>query len=401
MKVKFPLALLFMLAPLGTQAAARAASSPIEITKGGTYSGRWISNDPKIAAVTIRTDEPVVLRDATVSGRGNLIYVLGGKNGANVTVENVTGTAMDPGVAGTARGAFLAGGHFNALTVDHCTMTGMAFGVKVAASNPTVLRITNNRAEDLEDRASDGHGGLLQKRALMGHFVLLDHTVAVQGAEIGWNQSVQTMGTTSTEDVINIYESTGSREHPIRVHDNYLEGASTAVPGKNYTGTALIVDGNSVHDAQPGGWIVFENNQIVATAGTGIGIAYGHDITARNNRVVSCGVDARGHAYAWGASAAVIWNYYKAPGFYNNTITGTSGGMVGPGSSGKPRPMNEWMMRDGSVDASSAIHNNTFTDPCIVDGKVNLQAEAQERMQWNAKLKGAHQTVGARAAGSK
>ena len=392
-KAVLPLAFLALLA--AASGAAESPSAPIEITHGGTYSGHWTSNDAKVPAVTIRTDEPVVLRNSTVSGRGNLIVIAGVKSGANVTVENVTGTALDPGLAGAPRGSFVSAGNFNALTVDHCTIEGTMFGIKAVGANPTVLRITNNVGRNLEDRASDGHGGLLPQRPGLGHFVLLNHVAAVEGAEIAWNESMQAIGSTSTEDVINMYESSGAPGHPIHVHDNYMEGASTAVPGKNYTGTAMIADGNSAPNAMPTAWVLFENNLVVATAGTGVGIAYGHDITARNNRIVSCGEDAAGHKYAWGASAVVIWNYYKVPGFYNNTITGTTGGMVAPGPNHQPRAADAWLGPGSPPDASNAIRDNQFTDPCLVGGKVNLRAEDEERARWKEKLAKARETVGA------
>jgi hypothetical protein len=372
--------------------ASAQTSGPLVITRGGTYSGNWTSNDPKVAAVTIRTSDPVVVDNATVSGRGNLILV---GAGANVTIRNVVGTALDPGVAGASRGAFVLATGFHALTVDHCTITGATFAIKAVGAQPATLTITNNKAINLEDRASDGHGGLTNQRPRLGHFVILDHVVAAQGAEIAWNQDVQVIGATSTEDAINIYESSGSAARPIHVHDNYLEGESTAVPGKHYTGTALIADGSNEVNAVPTAWVLFENNQIVATAGTGIGIAYGHDITARNNRVVSCGVDASGHVYAWGASAAVIWNFYNAPQFTHNVITGTTGGMIAPAANGAMHAADSWRGPDKKPDPSNAIRDSHFTDPCLVNGKVNLHAEDAERAAWAAKLAAARQTVGA------
>ncbi len=386
----FPLASLAL--ALASAAALAQTPNPLVITRGGTYSGNWTSDDPKVAAVTIRTPEPVIVRDATVSSRGNLIVV--GAN-ANVTIRNVTGTVLDPGVAGGSRGAFVLASGFRALTVDHCTITGATFGIKAAGAQPATLAITNNKAVNLEDRASDGHGGLLNQRPRLGHFVILDHVVAAQGAEIAWNQDVQAIGTTSTEDAINIYESSGAQAHPIHVHDNYLEGESTAVPGKNYTGTALIADGGNNPGAALTAWVLFENNQIVATAGTGVGIAYGHDINARDNRIVSCGVDAAGHRYAWGANAVVIWNYYKSPQFANNVITGTTGGMAAPAPGGQMRAANAWRSPDNNPDPSNAIRDSHFTDPCLADGELNLHAEDAERAAWAAKLAAAHQTVGA------
>jgi hypothetical protein len=106
-------------------------------------------------------------------------------------------------------------------------------------------------------------------------------------------------------------------------------------------------------------------------------------------------VDAAGHAYAWGANAVVIWNYYKSPQFTNNVITGTTGGMAAPTSSGKLRAVDAWRSPDNNPDASNTIRDSHFTDPCMVGGKPNLQAEDQERAAWAAKLAAAHETVGA------
>ncbi|MDR3737809.1 MAG: hypothetical protein P4L40_02205, partial [Terracidiphilus sp.] len=110
-KKEFSLLLLVMAASgafgAGLKASQPSVSGPIVITRGGTYSGIWRSDDPKVAAVTIRTDDPVVIRDAKVISRGDLISITGVKTGANVTVENVTGTALDPQVSGKARGSFI------------------------------------------------------------------------------------------------------------------------------------------------------------------------------------------------------------------------------------------------------------------------------------------------------
>jgi hypothetical protein len=380
----------------GGKASKPVPAGPIVITQGGTYSGTWRSDDPKVAAVTIRTNDPVVVRNSHLSSRGDLLVVSGVKTGANVTVENVTGTALDPGVSGQTRGSFLKASNVASLVVKNNTMTGVLFGIKVWSSQPTKLEILNNQATDLEDRASDGNGGFLAKRPAMGHFVILNGVSAASGAEIAWNKVVQTIGQTSTEDVINIYESQGTAAHPIYVHDNYMEGASSPVYTNHYTGTALITDGAATDGNQPTAYVDFENNQVVATAGTGVGIAAGHDIQASGNHVVSCGVTADGNWYAWGANAVVIWNFYKNKSFYNNHVSGTVGGVVAPDGKGGGKKANEWMPKDKNQDSSSAIERDSFTDPCLVNGKVSLRAEDDERALWAAKLAAHRQTVGAR-----
>jgi hypothetical protein len=317
------------------------------------------------------------------------------KTGANVTIENVEGTALDPGITGLQRGAFVIASDFSSLIVKNCSMYGVSSGIMALGGSPVTLKILNNLASNLEDRASDGRGGFLPSRPRLGHFIILNNVTALHGAEIAWNEDIQAIGKTSTEDAVNIYESQGSKAHPIWVHDNYIEGSSAPMPpGKKYTGTAFIADGSPNAKAQQTAYILFEHNQVVATAGSGIGIAYGHDIAARNNRIVSCGVTSSGLHYAWGASAAVIWNYYKDPQFKNNVITGTTGGMVGPGSHNKMKAYDMWEPSTDVADTSNKIGSDSFDDPCIRNGTLNLKAESDERAYWAAKVSSAHKLIG-------
>ncbi len=205
---------------------------------------------------------------------------------------------------------------------------------------------------------------------------------APNGAEIAWNQLVQTIGQTSTEDPINIYLSQGGNGRPISVHDNYVEGNSS--PAKpTYSGNGIITDGDVTGTT---GWVVIQNNQVVHTAGGGIAIANGHDVTVKANRVVSCGRDAAGNTYTqYGPSAIGLWNYYKAPNFYNNSITTTSGGLVAVTQTGAP-VVNDVLAL--TIDSTDVITGNTFSDPCMGPaGVLNLEAEDAERTYWATKLK--------------
>lgn len=374
--------------------SAQQQSAPVTITSGGTYSGNWVSNDPATPAVTIKTTQPVVLQDSVLSGRGTLILISGSGSGANVTVQNVTATALDPQVSGSQRGAFISATSVASLVVRNCSIRGASFGVKLTGAQPSTLQILNNSAVDLEDRASDGNGGFLASRPAMGHFVLLNSVTAASGAEIAWNKVVQSIGNSSIEDVVNLHNTQGSPAHPILVHDNYMEGASSPVYTSHYTGTALITDGATTASKQPTAYVLFQNNQVVATAGTGVGIAAGHDIQASGNRVVSCGVTSSGSWYAWGANAVVIWNYYQSSEFYNNTITGTSGGMVGPGSSNSARAYDVWVNSADASDSGISAAGNNFTDPCLTSTGIDLQAEEAERTFWSQKVASAAELIG-------
>ena len=355
-----------------------AAAKPLVITKGGTYSGTWTSNDPAVPAVQIATREPVVLQNSVLSGRGDLIGL--SVYTANVTVRNVTGTGLDPLVAGKQRGAFFRAYSVNSLVVENCTMSGTSFGILVGYAPVTTLKVLNNVASQLEDRTSDGHGGFQTARPVLGHFIQLAKMTAPNGAEIAWNQLKQVIGSGSTEDGINVYSSSGTASTPIVIHDNYLEGNSSAATTR-YTGNGIITDGDATGNT---GYVLIRNNQVVHTAGGGVAIANGHDVTATGNSVVSCGQDSSGRYYTSGGSAVTLWNFYKNPNFYHNSITGTTGGMVVPNASGKP------VISDASgitLDATNTITGNQFTDPCMVAGIVTPAAEDTARTAWTARLK--------------
>jgi hypothetical protein len=373
----------------------QAASGPIQITSGGSYSGNWNSDDPSTPAVTILTDQPVTIEDSQITGRGTLIRISGVSTGANVTIQDVTGTALDPGVSGMQRGAFVSAAKISSLVVQNCTVTGVSFGITAANSSVAALKILNNLALNLEDRASDGQGGLLAARPDLGHFVILSGIAAPQGAEIGWNQVVQTMGQSSVEDVINIYHSQGAPGEPITVHDNYIEGNSSPSAPTTYTGAGIIADGGS--KAPVTAFASFENNEIVHTAGSGIAIDNGHDVTATGNRIVSCGQDASGAWFAMSyANAAAIWDFYKTgPSlFYNNTVTDSAGGLVRPNAENNPVAADFWGSSLSMTYPGNASSGNDFTNPCLVNGKLNFAAEDAERAYWAQKVAAAGELIG-------
>lgn len=366
---------------------------PLVITQGGTYSGEWTSNDPNTPAVTIKTNEKVVLSDSVITGRGDLIYIPSTVDKAHVVVHDVTGMALDPGVPGVQRGSFLSASNVGSLRVRHCTMLGVSFGVKVLDSTPEEIVITENLGSNLEDRASDGQGSVLPLRPQLGHFIFLNQVTSPNGAEIGWNQLRNTIGQSSIEDVINLYKSQGTATAPLHVHDNFLEGfSSTTTP--SYTGTGVIADGDA-HEPVTA-YVLIENNQIIHAAGSGIEVAVGHDITVAHNKIVSCGLDASGAWYAMPfADAVVVWNYYAAPMFFNHSVTATEGGLLRPSGEGTPEIANLWA-RGGDLGPTDTLTPNTFSNPCLVKGQLNLGAEDIERAAWLKKLNDANLIVGDR-----
>ncbi len=373
----------------------QAASAAITITSGGTYSGNWTSDSPDTPAVTIATEDPVTIEDSVLTSRGTLIRITGAAVGAHVTIDNVTATALDPGVKGLQRGAFVSATNVASLVVRNCTVTGASFGVYAADSTVSTLQVVNNLALNLEDRASDGQGGLLATRPDLGHFVILSRIAAPQGAEIGWNKIVQTMGQSSVEDVINVYRSEGAPGEPIRVHDNYIEGNSSPSAPSNYSGAGVIADGGAT--APVTAYALFENNDVVHTAGSGVVIANGHDVTAAGNRIVSCGQSAAGAWFAMTyANAASIWDFYgSGPSlFYNNTVSATAGGLVRPNAEGGPMTADFWGSALSMTYPGNSAGENDFTNPCLVNGTLDLAAEDAERAYWAQKVAAAGELIG-------
>jgi hypothetical protein len=373
----------------GSSASSSVLVTPVSdptaimITSGGTYSGNWTSTDPKIPAVTILTNEPVILQNSTLSGRGDLIVIYGRQAGANVTIDNVTGTALNPGVAGAARGKFLGVENVSRLSVTHCTMHGVSFGVYVTASAALEsLTIKDNVGDNLDDRKSDGNGGYLLNQRVLGHFIQIGGTYSPNGGEIAWNQMINSDGKASIEDVISFYQGRGAAGKPIAVHDNYIEGAFATGQTTPYTGTGVQMDGDPNYPSTANGFVQIFNNTIVHLAGSGISIAAGHDISVTGNRIVSCGKDVSGNWIAGqGSVALAMLNYYQMNQYFNNYMANNSGGLISPDANGNPEP-GDIYTPSASKDLNNVVSTNVFEQPCLAGSSLNLAAESIERNRW-------------------
>lgn len=97
-------------------------SGPINITKGGVYSGNWRSGSQAIPAVFINTLDTVLITNCRIRSAGDLISdYFGGLYGAvgNVTVTNCYGYGEDSMVSGTSRGAFIYLHRWNSFNISN------------------------------------------------------------------------------------------------------------------------------------------------------------------------------------------------------------------------------------------------------------------------------------------
>jgi hypothetical protein len=390
----------FTTASATVSVAALPASSyagPLTITQGGTYSGKWSSSNPSVPAVTILTDQPVIIQNSIITGPGALIWAnTGGPAGIHLQVSNVLGIEENPNVAGMAKGNFLTFTHGTSLEVDHSTMIGVNNGIAVVSSTMSYLQLVDNTAIDVDDRASNGQGGMETTRPQYGHTILLSDVAATQGANIGWNQLINQQGVASVEDIISIYDSQGaSNSLPITVHDNYVQGAVTS-PGMGYSGGGIITDGAGVAPESVPAFVMINNNQVVDTENYGLAIAAGHDVTLKNNRVFSTGRNASG---AWleipgfgTPTAYYLWNGYNNSVFYNNQLGYNYGALVRPDGSGNA-VRSDLMLVTTSVPLNDTAPSNTFVLPG--DASVPTpEDESSEYSRWLGKLQTAQQTLG-------
>jgi hypothetical protein len=373
----------------------RQLLTAITITKGGTYSGTWESFD-RTPAVVIATKEPVIIENSTIRSRGNLIA--SGASHLNLTIRKTSGYGLNPNVAGVTPGRFLDVEEFNNIVVEECYLEGTSgihllnyWGDRTAGNT---IKIRRNTVRNIDGRKSNGAGGYMDFNTrfrisdngredgfTLVQFVQLNKVNGVGNIEIAWNDIVNEAGKSRVEDNISIYNSSGTKTSPIRVHDNYIQGAYTIKPWEanssnatyrydwGYSGGGILVDGKGVTASQDPAWVQIYGNQVVSTTNYGIAIAAGHDSIFYNNRAVSSGKLSDGRTIAAQNVGYYIWDSYKkgSTRFFNNRgQDNVSGWMFGA-------VRNDWW-----VPGALSFTNNTR-----LVGAITTATEAAERTSWS------------------
>jgi hypothetical protein len=204
-----------------------APITTITITEGGTYSGEWQSLDPGAPAVRIDTDEPVVIENAVIRSRGHLIMAM---DEADVMVRNSRGYGLNPDVEGRAPGRFFASsGRFARVVLENNYLEGTSgiylHDARANSVSGQTVEILRNRVKNIDGRHSNGAGGFSRTGYDAVQFVQLNGVRGLQSAEIAWNQIINKPGESRVEDNISVYLSSGVPHHPIRIHNNYIQGA--------------------------------------------------------------------------------------------------------------------------------------------------------------------------------
>ncbi|RZK27999.1 MAG: hypothetical protein EOO63_12225, partial [Hymenobacter sp.] len=290
--------------PLAGQAQTVSYSAPIIITQGGTYTGNYQSLSSGTACVRVTTNDPVILTGCTFSGAGNLVEAA---EGVNLTIRNCTGQGLTPSVNGQAAGHFVAAYKAKSLVIEHNSFT-QTTGIVVdrwSGQPSQTLTVRYNRVRNIDGRWRNGGSTL-------SSFLQLNTVTQLAGVEIAYNEVINTADQSLVEDNINLYNSSGTAQSPIHVHDNFVRGAYPyPATSNNFTGTGMTTDGDGSTLALAAGYIEADHNQFVGTGNAAMNLAAGHDVYYHDNRAVTSGTLPDGRRFNAGYAALGIFNYYN------------------------------------------------------------------------------------------
>ncbi len=294
-------------------------AAPITITKGGTYTGAWESTDADTPAVTVNTSEPVVIENCRIRSAGEGVSSY--SQHANLTVRGCVGEGLTPSVAGKRKGAFVAVGVFESVVVENNLADGFGTGVRALNYGPDVsktgqrLTVRYNIFRNIDGRTSDGQGGYSSDPLGTGGNAVGLNTLRSANVEIAWNEIVNQPGKSRVEDIISTYESSGTPQNPIHIHDNYVQGGYATDPAAevNYSGCGMqIGDAANKDDV---GYTHIHDNQVINFENCGIGLSAGHDNEIDHNRIISALTTPDGSVVMGGnyRNGIDFWDYYFDP----------------------------------------------------------------------------------------
>ena len=371
-------------------------SGPIVITRGGTYSGNWQSNDPRTPAVTVSTTEPVIVENSHIRSVSGLIKAE--TSGSDLIVRNNVAVAANAAAKGQPNGIFLQAASPARLDVENNYIENASSGVVVHGysgnrDGKQTIVIRANRVRNPSGLLSDGNGGYLPGEGSnhsVSRFIELDTVQAVPGMDVGWNEVVNYPGRSLVSDNIDVNRSSGTPNQPLEIHDTYIQGAYPYRAAQDpYNGGGIKTEGGSSDSPrETAAFSSIHDNQVVGTVGYGIAFTAGHDNIASNNRVISSGLLADGtRIAAQGVGLAEEATGGANASVYNNTMRDN---LVG------------WMCWKSSC-AQGGYRNDVFfpaspadysTNSAIATGEITFNTENNEYQLWLNKLSEAAVTVG-------
>ncbi|MCJ8163497.1 glycosyl hydrolase [Pontibacter sp. E15-1] len=359
--------------PFAPRMATAGYDGPLVITKGGTYSGNWESSDSEVAAVEVRTAEPVIIENANIRGAGQLIRSAGYR--ADITVRHTNGYGITPTPWSDYKKPrrFVAVDVFKNVTVEHCYLeqtAGIYLGVEYVGngSPDQTITIRYNKALNIDGRVY-GDKDRVQ-------FVQFNYRGEVPYAEVAWNEVINAPGASAVEDNINIYNSRGTPASPIRIHDNYIQGAfPMPLAATEYSGGGIIMDSPGTDSLTSTAYVQVYNNQLVGLGNYCLGIAGGNNIEMYDNRAVVAATFPDEKPYHFWTSGIWAKDYYKMQNTFANSMHHNTLAVVGKTGTWRNEIMD-------STFLAAETYGNT-----ILPGAVTKSMEKAEYAHWQQKLR--------------
>ena len=373
-------------ASAGSSRSITAYSGPLVITKGGTYSGNWESQDPNVPVISVQTNEPVIIENSNLRGKGNLITGFGNR----LTVRNVNGYGLNPNVYGRSVGKFVNAEDFISIRIENIyaeNTTGTYF--RNYTGNPSsgdTVKMFNSRFININGLSSNGSNGyIMDAPDGRAHMIQFNAVRRIPNVEIAWNEVINEPGKSQVEENINFYESSGTPSSPMLIHDNYIQGAYATRPNgtSGYAGGGILAGDGIVSNPLDSGYSNVYNNQIVSTTNQGLAIAGGVYNRFYNNRVIASGLLSDGSRISAQNVGIYMWDInnagsYSTPTFGNNSMENNfvAWTRINPDGSTYTNP---WWFPDCGTKSSTCAGN-------VSGGKATLDTEKQEYQLWLNKL---------------
>ncbi len=361
-----------------------AYSGPLVITKGGTYSGNWESQDPRVPVVRVQTSDPVIIENSNLRGKGDLISGFSNR----LTVRNVNGYGLNPNVYGQTVGKFIVVEDFISVRVENSyaenTIGAYFRNYKGNPDGGDTVKMFGNKFKNINGLLSDGNNGYVMDRSEgTAHMIQFNDVKRIPNVDIAWNEVINEPGKSQVEENINMYLSSGTPSSPILIHDNYIQGAYNSQPAaqSSYAGGGILVGDGLVYNPLDNGYTNVYNNQIVSTTNQGLALAGGTENHMYNNRVISSGLLSDGRRILGQNVGVYLWDSANAASvstFRNNSVDGNYVAWTVVDSSGNTKS-NPWWFPSCSI-GGSYCNNNTN------GGKATLDTEKQEYQAWLNKL---------------
>ena len=384
--------------PGGTQQVIPQAnlypfSQPMAITSGGLYVGSWESTNPSVVTIEDSTTQPVTIADSIIRGSGTLISDT--LAGVQLSVQNCYGYGLNPEEVGVEKGSFLYLMSPASVDVEHNDIIGVGgLGVKVygfVGTGSQTIKIDYNEISESDGRFSNGDGGY-EDAGIMTHSIQIANVYNLAGIDIGWNNIINDPGVSYVNDVINLFDTSGTAASPVNVHDNYIQGLYALDPATVWdSGSGITTDGDPILSEEPA-YIDIHNNTLVSTGSAGIGVPDGHNILVYDNYLVCSGYLPDGTEFFASGTGIYIndLNGGNSSIFYDNGAYDNVVGWIQP----------PYSQQNGSDQARPSDYSLPDADPALTYGNVdlagpiNIATETAAQAAWAAEVSADDITVG-------